>query len=100
MKKTLLSLFILCLAWQASATGLIDSVKAITDTSVGQYQKFEVGLMLDSIATPLPPARYNYNDIWAYAVFKGPNGEVDTVDGFWYQPFSRCDTCYAPTNIC
>lgn len=50
------------------------------------YEKYELCVALDqNFANP-----YDYDAVNVYAIFTDPSGLMTRVDGFYYQPYSRC----------
>ena len=98
MKKQLLLVLLLLFYLKAQSTPLFDSVKNFTG-SVLQYGKIEVGVASFQL-NPSPLINpYDPADVSMYALFTDPNGKTYRRDAFWYQPFSRCNTCANNINL-
>ncbi len=80
--KHLFTLFLLLLPFMASAQPQITQVTPL-DTTVEQYEKFEVEIALT--ATYTNP--YDYRQIAVKAVFIAPDNRQVTVDGFFKKDF-------------
>lgn len=94
MKRITLTAITIFLTINAFAQLNITSVTPTTSTTVGRYEKFEVGLQLSQTSFNNV---YNPDEIDIWATFTGPFGQTYNVNAFWYQPFNRCTNCPDPT---
>jgi hypothetical protein len=99
MKKILL-LTSLIIAWldQSSAQQVtITSIVPITSTTIGKFEKFEVGVSLGQ--TPIIHNPFDPNEIQVYAEFtNSASGITEHVNAFWFQDFERNASSFDPTE--
>ena len=80
--KKLIVLGLIILAFKSHASPLIDTVRVLSGTSVGKYEKLEIGIVSLSIS----PNVYNVFDsvdVDMYAIFTSPTGKKYRRNAFW-----------------
>ncbi|HRO44100.1 MAG TPA: hypothetical protein PL009_14795 [Flavipsychrobacter sp.] len=90
--KNLTLLGLMAFAFQCQAGVIIDTVKIMTNSTVGKYEKFEVGIVSLSIS-PSVFNVYDSSSVDMYAIFTAPSGKKYRRNAFWMTQYSRCDTC-------
>jgi|GEM_PF-1815361 len=96
MKRYLLILLFISLNLRLDAQVGVVSILPITSTTLGKFQKFEVGISLSQSNFINP---FNPNEIQVYAKFHHvSSGAIETINAFGFQDFDRNESTVDPTQ--
>ena len=90
-------ILLICLSWrelfaQVAPTNIVP----VTPTSIGKYEKFELGVALN---TTNFSNQFDPNEIEVYAIFKfTASGAEYRINAFWFQDYNRNENTPDPTN--
>ncbi|MBS1594027.1 MAG: DUF5060 domain-containing protein [Bacteroidetes bacterium] len=88
MKNLCIAALLILFCFKINAAGTIVGTIPITGTSIGMFEKFEVGVQLSaSYSNPYDP-----DVVSLQAVFTSPSGKQYPVNGFFYRDYTTDDT--------